>query len=100
MQTIVRGLIVTCILPSVKRVKLSNEDLFGIVVRQLRTQKGLSQEKLADLCELDRTYISLIERGLRQPTLKTIFRIAFSLQITPSELIHHIEGDWNETTTD
>jgi transcriptional regulator with XRE-family HTH domain len=81
-------------------VKLRNEDLFGVVVRQFRTQKGLSQEKLADLCELDRTYISLIERGLRQPTLKTIFRIAFSLQITPSDLIHHIEGEWNEVTKD
>ncbi|MCD1655978.1 helix-turn-helix domain-containing protein [Treponema zuelzerae] len=78
------------------REKLSNELLFGKIVRQLRNQKGLSQEQLADLCELDRTYISLIERGLRQPTLKTIFRIANSLQITPSELIHHVEGDWNE----
>lgn len=83
-----------------KRVKLSNEDLFGKVVRQLRIQKGLSQEKLADLCGLDRTYISLIERGLRQPTLKTIFSIANSLQITPSDLIHHIEGDWIETNSD
>jgi len=80
-------------------VKLRNEELFGIIVRQLRTQKGLSQEKLADLCELDRTYISLIERGLRQPTLKTIFRIAFSLGISPSELIQHVEGDWDETIT-
>lgn len=79
---------------------MSNEELFGKVVRQLRKQKGLSQEQLADLCELDRTYISLIERGLRQPTLKTLFRIACSLQITPSELIQHIEGDWNENTKD
>lgn len=79
---------------------MSNETLFGKIVRQLRTEKGLSQEQLADLCKLDRTYISLIERGLRQPTLKTIFRIAYSLQINPSELIQHIEREWNENITD
>ena len=76
---------------------MSNDFLFGNIVRQLRKQKGFSQEQLADLCELDRTYISLIERGLRQPTLKTIFRIAYSLEITPSKLIGLIEGDWDES---
>lgn len=46
---------------------------FGIFLSSLRTDKKISQEKLAELCQLDRTYISLLERGCRQPTLMTLF---------------------------
>jgi len=84
----------------VKRAILDNYKLFGKIVRLLRTQKGLSQEQLADLCDLDRTYISLIERGLRQPTLKTIFRIASSFELPPSELIRRVEEGLDEITKD
>ena len=66
---------------------------FGIVLRELRVQNKLSQEKLAELCELDRTYISLLERGLRQPTLSTIFKLAKALQTKPSEFISRIERE-------
>ena len=64
---------------------------FGLVVRSLRKKRNLSQEKLADLCGLDRTYISLLERGLRQPSIATIFSLATALAITPSELIKLVE---------
>ncbi len=64
---------------------------FGIVLKDLRTERKISQEKLADFCNLDRTYISLLERGLRQPTILTIFKIAEALQISPSDLIKKIE---------
>ena len=67
------------------------EHAFGEVLRRLRTTSGLSQEELALRCGLDRTYISLLERGLRQPTLTTIFRIAANLQMTPSDLIKDVE---------
>jgi transcriptional regulator with XRE-family HTH domain len=68
---------------------------FGIIIKELRINKQLSQEKLADLCELDRTYISMIERGLRQPTLKTIFTLANTLKIKPSLLIAILEEKIN-----
>lgn len=64
---------------------------FGAVLRRLRTKSGLSQEELAHRCTLDRTYISLLERGLRQPTLSTIFRIADTLEASPSDLIKQVE---------
>jgi transcriptional regulator with XRE-family HTH domain len=65
--------------------------VFGQVLRTLREGENLSQEKLAEYCDLDRTYISLLERGLRQPTISTIFKIADALNITPSELVKKVE---------
>lgn len=65
--------------------------VFGKVLRKLRESQSLSQEKLAEYCDLDRTYISLLERGLRQPTISTIFKIADALNITPSELVKKVE---------
>ena len=64
---------------------------FKEVLRELRVKNNLSQEKLAELCDLDRTYISLLERGLRQPTITTIFKLAEALNIDPSEFIKLIE---------
>jgi transcriptional regulator with XRE-family HTH domain len=65
--------------------------VFGQVLRELRESKKLSQEKLAEYCDLDRTYISLLERGLRQPTLTTIFRLSKVLGILPSQLIEEVQ---------
>ncbi|WP_174865070.1 helix-turn-helix domain-containing protein [Pectobacterium polaris] len=56
--------------------------LFGQRVKTLRLQAGLSQEAFADKCGLDRTYISGIERGVRNPTLEVIGVIADGLGIT------------------
>ena len=64
---------------------------FGQVLRELRVNKKISQEKLAEFCDLDRTYISLLERGLRQPTLTTLFKIAQALEVQPSEIVRRIE---------
>lgn len=60
--------------------------LFGRKIRELRTAKSTSQEELAWACELDRTYISGIERGIRNPSLKNIIKIANALDIKPSVL--------------
>ncbi len=59
---------------------------FGDVLREARTAKGFSQEKLALERGLDQTYISLLERGLRQPTLTTLFLLSGVLQTAPSRL--------------
>lgn len=66
-------------------------EVFGKVLRKLRTERGISQEKFAEYCDLDRTYISLLERGKRQPTITTIFKIASTLGINASDLIAEVE---------
>jgi transcriptional regulator with XRE-family HTH domain len=59
---------------------------FGSRVREARKAKGLSQEAFADLCSLDRTYISGIERGNRNVALRNIAVIAKALGLTISDL--------------
>ena len=51
---------------------------FGLILKDLRNERGLSQQQLAFDSDLDRTYISLLERGLRLPTLGTVFKVASS----------------------
>ncbi len=68
------------------------EIAFGIILRQKRVRKGLSQEEFAYLCSLDRTYISLLERGKRKPTITTIFTLAFNLEEEPNILILETEN--------
>ena len=60
---------------------------FGRRVRDLRKERGLSQEGFAALCELDRTYMGGIERGERNISLKNIEIIAKALTISISELM-------------
>lgn len=61
--------------------------LFGKRVKLLRLQAGLSQEAFAHKCGLDRTYVSGIERGLRNPTLEVIAILANGLDIEIKNLI-------------
>ena len=67
------------------------ETAFSDVLRRLRDGKELSQQKLATESGLGRTYISLLERGLRRPSLATIFRLAQSLGISPAELVQAVD---------
>jgi len=67
------------------------ETKLGVILRTLRLEKGLSQEELAIDSGLDRTYISLLERGLRKPTLSTIFKIADVLKVPPSSIVKELE---------
>lgn len=60
---------------------------FGDVLRAARTQAGLSQEALGLACEIDRTYVSLLERGERQPTLSTIFALSQQLGVAADVLV-------------
>lgn len=60
--------------------------LFGQNVRRLRAVSGFTQERLADKADLDPTYISGIERGVRNPTLAIIARLARALGVSLSEL--------------
>ena len=64
---------------------------FGQAVRVHRERAGLSQEKLGFESDLDRTYISGIERGRRNPTLKVIWQVATALRTAPSKLMRSAE---------
>jgi transcriptional regulator with XRE-family HTH domain len=60
---------------------------FGINVRRLRQERGLSQEALADEVELAVTYVGQIERGLRNPTLGVVEKFARVLGVDPLSLL-------------
>jgi transcriptional regulator with XRE-family HTH domain len=70
----------------------SIENLFGQILRKLRIEKGISQEDLGFKSGYHRTYISLLERGQKNPSLQTIFRLSKALEISPSEIIRRIEN--------
>ena len=72
-------------------VMTTPEEAFGATLRELRTSKGLSQEQLALESELDRTFISLLERGLRQPSLTTLLQLSRVLGIKASALVAAVE---------
>jgi transcriptional regulator with XRE-family HTH domain len=69
---------------------------FAKVLQELRHESGLSQEELAEKCNLHDRYISFLERALRQPTITTIFKLAKALNITPSDLIKKVEDQAKE----
>lgn len=70
---------------------MSRTEAFGRAVRRKRERLGLSQEKLGLEAGLDRTYISGIERGVRNPTLKVMWILADTLATTPSALLRAAE---------
>ena len=69
--------------------------LVGQVIQSYRLRKGMSQE-VSGLAGLDRTHYSKIERGLRSPTLDTLFKIAQALDIPPSDIVRQIEQQISE----
>ena len=64
---------------------------FGEVVRKHRLENKISQEVFGDKCQLHRTYISEIERGLKTVSLVSLFRIAQALEIPAHILIEEVE---------
>jgi transcriptional regulator with XRE-family HTH domain len=66
-------------------------EIFGYTVRELRGQKGLSQEALAELSGLHRTYIGGIERGERNVGLMNILYLARALDVLPGELFRSFD---------
>lgn len=67
---------------------------FGMALKNARLSAGLTQEALSDLSGLDRTYVSGAERGLRNPTLATLNRLASALNLTVSELLSPAGQSW------
>ncbi|HEJ1395049.1 TPA: helix-turn-helix transcriptional regulator [Pseudomonas aeruginosa] len=64
---------------------------FGKALRQKRKEAGLTQEELALQADVQRNYVSLIERGVNQPTITVIFKLAIPLRCSPSEIVASAE---------
>lgn len=73
---------------------------FGQALRHFRARKQISQEHLSQESGLDRSYISLLERGLRQPSLTTFLQLAEALNISSGDLIQKVEELLNENHKD
>ena len=65
---------------------------YGQALRYFRAERGISQEELAHLADLDRTYVSGVERGERNPTLASLLRLVKALDIPLSELAVRAEA--------
>ena len=79
-------------MPQKKRGQMGLERLFGQILQEIRQRRDLSQEELGFESGYHRTYISLLERGQKNPSLKTIFQLAKALKVRPSEMIQGIES--------
>lgn len=60
---------------------------FGRVLREIREERGITQERLANEIDSHFTHISRLENGHKQPTLTTLFRLADILKINPEDFI-------------
>ncbi len=72
-------------------MKQSAQCKLGSAIRNLRAELGLSQEVLAELSDLHRTYVGGVERGERNVSLENIVRLARALKVTPSQLLEGIK---------
>jgi transcriptional regulator with XRE-family HTH domain len=70
---------------------LTIEEAFGEVIRELRKEHQISQEKLAEVSNLDRSFISLLECGHKQPSLVTIFQLAKAFNFSASKILQLVE---------
>jgi len=62
-------------------------EVFGRTVRRLRTDRGLTQERLAGAANLTTGYVNTLERGMQVPSLTSILKLAHALNVNPSDLL-------------
>lgn len=70
---------------------------FGQTLRELRKERGLSQEALALEAGIERNYVSLLERGMNSASMRITFKLCAVLSIAPSTFVKRIEAQLRET---
>lgn len=92
---------ISLVLVTVKHMTKSRDEgvatAFSMVLKQLRQAQGLSQEQLALISGIDRTSVSRLEAGSRQPSLSLIFLIAQAVDQTPQKLVAMVHREWRKT---
>lgn len=70
---------------------LGPDKAFGLDFREFRETKQISQERLALEAGLDRTFVSMIERGIRSPTVRSVVQLTATLEVRPSQILARME---------
>jgi transcriptional regulator with XRE-family HTH domain len=81
-----------------KNVPPTAEDLFGRALREIRHERGVTQEELAFESGYHPTYIGQLERGRKSPSLRAIIRIANALSTPGSEILRRVESGLSKNT--
>lgn len=76
--------------------KKSPNEAFGEVLREIRVEKGLTQEGLALDADTERSHISALERAEKGPSLATVFRLSQALGLSAGEVISRVEQKLND----
>ncbi|OXS57013.1 hypothetical protein B1A99_18980 [Cohnella sp. CIP 111063] len=72
------------------------KQIIGKTLKAIRLKQGLSQEDLAHECDVDRSYISMIEVGRNEPSVTKIFELCSGLKIKPSDFFKLVEGEYEK----
>ena len=78
---------------------MNAEKILGQILQEIRQERGLSQEQLGFESGYHRTYISLLERGMKSPSLNTILRLSMALKVPASEILRGVEARMPKTPT-
>lgn len=70
------------------------KQIIGKTVKAVRIKRGLTQEDLAHECNVDRSYISMIEVGRNEPSVTKIFELCNGLKIKPSDFFKLVENEY------
>ncbi|MCL2656095.1 MAG: helix-turn-helix domain-containing protein [Betaproteobacteria bacterium] len=68
--------------------------IFGEVLRRYRSDRNISQEELAYRADIDRTFVSRLERGVRQPTITTLIGLGQALGVSAADLVQETEREY------
>ncbi|MCL2694150.1 MAG: helix-turn-helix domain-containing protein [Oscillospiraceae bacterium] len=70
-----------------------NTRIAGNIIKRLREKKGLSQEVLSGLADINRSYLSRVELGKSSPSLEVLYRLADALDVKMSDMLREIEKE-------
>jgi transcriptional regulator with XRE-family HTH domain len=73
-----------------RKQRNSDAEAFGAIIRRIRSERGLTQERLAELAELNVSYIGFLERGENVPTLTIVLNLAEALDVDAADLVREV----------